>query len=158
VPEKDEAWSTNYDLCRVSVTNTSPKWECLTKDNKAADGSPRFSASGKKLAWRAQKKAGYEADKWDILVADCAEDGTVKGKPFNVTAKFDVSVDEFIWNGSYDRAFFFTADYRGRTPVFMVQVEGTNFHIDHDGGQCGSLSASLQRNMLAYTEAALDRP
>ena len=27
VPEKDEAWSTNYDICRVSVTNTSPKWE-----------------------------------------------------------------------------------------------------------------------------------
>src|SRR5262249_32591014 len=24
VPEKGEAWSTNYDICRVSVTNTSP--------------------------------------------------------------------------------------------------------------------------------------
>src|SRR4029079_10569817 len=62
VPAKDEAWSTNYDLCRVSITNTSPKWETLTADNKAADSGPRFDASGKKLAWRAQKKAGYEAD------------------------------------------------------------------------------------------------
>ena len=43
VPEKDEAWSTNYDICRVSITNTSPKWETLTADNKAADGGPKFS-------------------------------------------------------------------------------------------------------------------
>ena len=51
--------------------NTSTKWETLTKDNLAADGSPRFSPDGKKLAWRAQE-GGYRADKWDILVAECA--------------------------------------------------------------------------------------
>jgi dipeptidyl aminopeptidase/acylaminoacyl peptidase len=158
VPEKDEAWSTNYDLCRVSVTNTSPKWETLTKDNPAADGLPRFAASGKKFAWRAQKKAGYEADKWDIYVADCDADGTIKGKPFNVTAKYDVSVNEFTWNSGYDRAFFFTADYRGRTPIFMVQVEGNGFKIEYDGAQCNTLSTSRARNMLAFSEAAMDRP
>ena len=27
VPAKDEAWSTNYDICRVGIFNTSPKWE-----------------------------------------------------------------------------------------------------------------------------------
>jgi Tol biopolymer transport system component len=95
VPEKDEAWSTNYDVCRVSIDNKSTKWEALTADNKAADSGPKFSANGKKLAWRAQKKAGYEADKWDILVADCKPDGTLAGKPFNATAKYDVSVSEF---------------------------------------------------------------
>src|SRR5216684_3946310 len=36
VPEKDEAWSTNYDICRVPVTGG--KIETLTADNKAADG------------------------------------------------------------------------------------------------------------------------
>ena len=66
-PAENEAWSTNYDLCRVSITNTSTKWETLTADNKAADSGPKFSPDGKKLAWRAQKKAGYEADKWDIV-------------------------------------------------------------------------------------------
>src|SRR3954451_14337707 len=42
VPEKHEAWSTNYDLCCVSVTNTSPKWQTLTKENAAADSGPRY--------------------------------------------------------------------------------------------------------------------
>jgi dipeptidyl aminopeptidase/acylaminoacyl peptidase len=158
VPEKNEAWSTNYDICRVSITNTSTKWEALTADNKAADGGPKFSANGKKLAWRAQKKAGYEADKWDILVADCKEDGTPVGKPFNATARYDLSVNEFVWNGSYDRAFLFTADLGGVVPVFMIQAEGKGFKVEFDGGSCGSLSASRERNMVAYTVSRLDMP
>jgi dipeptidyl aminopeptidase/acylaminoacyl peptidase len=56
VPERDEAWSTNYDICRVPIAGG--KIENLTADNKAADGAPRFSPDGKKLAYRAQKKPG----------------------------------------------------------------------------------------------------
>jgi dipeptidyl aminopeptidase/acylaminoacyl peptidase len=158
VPERDEAWSTNYDVCRVSVTNTSPRWEALTGDNKAADGGPKFSANGKKLAWRAQKTAGYEADKWDILVADCRPDGTLAGKPFNATAKYDVSVSEFAWTGSYDRAFLFTADADGTTPVFLVQADGTGFKVEYAAGACGSLSVSQKRDMVAFTQTAMDHP
>ena len=158
VPEKGESWSTNYDLCRVSVTNTSTKWETLTTDNKAADSGPKFSANGKKLAWRAQKQAGYEADKWDILVADCKPDGTLAGKPFNVTAKYDVSVGEFVWNGEYDRAFLFTADADGLAPLFMVQADGAGFKTEYAAGACGALSTSRKRNMLAFTETTMYHP
>ncbi|AMV29954.1 Prolyl tripeptidyl peptidase precursor [Gemmata sp. SH-PL17] len=158
VPEKEESWSTNYDLCRVSITNTSPKWETLTTDNKAADSGPKFSASGKKLAWRAQKKAGYEADKWDILVADCKSDGTLTNKPFSVTTKYDVSVGEFVWTGEYDRAFLFTADAEGLAPIFMIQADGAGFKTEYAAGACGSLSTSRQRNMLAFTETTMYHP
>ncbi len=122
-PVENEAWSTDYNLCRVSIDNKSTKWETLTGDNKAADNSPRFSLDGKKIAWRAQKKAGYEADKWDILVADCDETGTIKGKITNATESIDVSVNEFIW---YMDGFVFTADQNGSTPIFRVaqQKEG----------------------------------
>src|SRR5262249_7243648 len=57
VPEKDEAWSTNYDLCRVPVTGGTTKWENLTKDNPAADSGPAFSPDGETLVYRAQKTA-----------------------------------------------------------------------------------------------------
>jgi dipeptidyl aminopeptidase/acylaminoacyl peptidase len=158
VPAKDEAWSTNHDLCRVSITNTSPKWETLTADNKAADGGPKFSANGKKLAWRTQTKAGYEADKWDISVADCKPDGTLSGKPFNVTAKFDVSVNEFTWNGGSDSAFFFTADLNGGTPIFTVKADGDGFRVHYSGGVCAALSIATDNHFLSFTEAGLDRP
>ncbi len=158
VPAKNEAWSTDYDLCRVSITNTSRKWETLTKDNRAADSGPKFSANGKKLAWRAQKKIGYEADKWNIVVADCKPDGTLASKPFSATASYDLSVDDFAWTGGYDRAFLFTADREGVVPVFMVQTDGKGFKIEFTGGSCGSLSASRDRNMVAYTVTRMDMP
>src|SRR5207249_2499304 len=50
VPEKNEAWSTNYEICRVPVTGPASggrkptDWECLTKDNKAADSGSVFRA------------------------------------------------------------------------------------------------------------------
>src|SRR5205085_5209339 len=130
----------------------------VTGGNKAADSGPKFCASGKKLAWRAQKTIGYEADKWDILISDCTPDGTLVGKPFNVTERYGVSVNEFVWNGSSDRAFLFTADFEGRTPVFITPVEGKGFDVQFPGGACGSLSVSNQRNMIAYTVAAMDHP
>jgi dipeptidyl aminopeptidase/acylaminoacyl peptidase len=119
-PAEKEAWSTNYDLCRVSVTNTSPKWEVLTADNKAADCGPKFSPDHKRLAWRAQKRPGYEADKWDLVVAACKPDGTLTAKPAALTATLDRSVNEFVWSDV--SSLLFLADNAGRTLAFSCDV------------------------------------
>src|SRR5262245_27144153 len=79
-PKEHEAWSTNYDLWRVPVDGKG-KPENLTKDNKAADSGPQFSPDGKKLAYRAQKKAGYEADRWQVMVVDCDLSGRFTSEP-----------------------------------------------------------------------------
>jgi len=163
VPEKDEAWSTNYDLCRVSITNTSPKWECLTTDNKAADGGPKFSPDGKKLAWRAQKKVGYEADKWDILVSDCKPDGTLAGKIQNFTEKKDVSVNEFCWAGEQ---MTFTADAGGAVLTFTIKANGeiVNGWSYMGGGSetefavVSSLTCNTEGTHWTYLVASMDRP
>src|SRR5262249_4921718 len=100
VPARNEAWSTNYDLCRVPVTGGTEKWESLTKENKAADSGPQFSVDGKLLAYRAQKQAGFEADRWELLVVEVDEGGAWKGQPRSVRGKIDLSVDGFVWRGS----------------------------------------------------------
>ncbi len=56
VPAKHEAWSTNYDLCRVGIDNGSTDWENLTSDNVAADSGPQFSRDGTHLAYRAKTR------------------------------------------------------------------------------------------------------
>ncbi len=123
VPERNEAWSTNHDICRVSLDNKSKDWENLTKENLAADNSPRFSPDGKKLAWRAQKRPGNEADKWELMVCDCNPDGALSGKPSRMTDKDDVSVEEFVWRGN--KGFLFTSNTDGRSPLWsaFVRVE-----------------------------------
>src|SRR5262245_48585233 len=118
-PAKGEAWSTNYDICRVRVTNNMSQgaqsgrhptdWETMT-NNPAADGCPRFSKDGTKPAYRAQKRAGNEADCWYVVTVDCDKSGG------NWTEYFDnlfrsggpPSVEELAWR--YDRIAYVHAE------------------------------------------------
>ncbi len=159
VPEKDEAWSTNYDLCRVAIDNKSTKWECLTKENLAADSGPRFSPDGKKLAWRAQKKAGYEADKWVIVAADSKPDGTLAGEPKPITADIDLSPNEFVWVTTPEPAEYgiaFTADSNGSTSLFVSAGKQAEPVRSPVSGSVGSLSSSAK--FLVGTRATMTSP
>jgi dipeptidyl aminopeptidase/acylaminoacyl peptidase len=157
VPAKDEAWSTNHDLCRVSVTNTSTDWENLTKDNPAADGSPQFSPDGKMLAYRRQKKAGYEADKWELIVAACDPSGKLIGTPRSVTANLDRSADEFVWSGN--QWLLFSADEGGHKPIHGVNInsEGSYVRVPGDGAH-SALSVAREGNGMAFANARMTRP
>lgn len=166
VPPKNEAWSTNYQLCRVSLTNTKEEWEALTK-NPAADVYPRFSPDGKKLAWRAQKKPGYEADKWDLQVVDCNPDGSFDRTPKNLTEKKDVSPGEFVWTPNNELVF--VADEKAMTSLFRVSMSGeiktgipfknrTVAYPDGKLGQLTSLNCSRDGQVWTHTLASLNGP
>jgi dipeptidyl aminopeptidase/acylaminoacyl peptidase len=155
VPEKDEAWSTNYDICRVPVTGGTTKWECLTKDNPAADSGPLFSPDGKRLAFRAQKKPGYEADKWNIMLVATDPSGTWQGKPSSFTDTLDRTVDSFAWGR--DSVLYFNADDDGSTPVFMVERGGVCSKV-FPSGMNNSLMSNTNGSVIAFLNSALDHP
>ncbi|MBU6275109.1 MAG: S9 family peptidase [Planctomycetes bacterium] len=116
VPATGEAWSTDHDLCRVAIDAPTVDWQRITPPNPAADNSPRYSPDGRRLAWRAQRRPGYEADKWDVVVADANPDGTLAGPPRNLTSAVDVSAGEIAW----------ASDTAGRPMVaFLHEVDGT---------------------------------
>ncbi|MBY0230608.1 MAG: S9 family peptidase [Gemmataceae bacterium] len=151
-PEKDEAWSTDFQLVRVPVAGGKP--ETLTS-NKAADASPRFSPDGKKLAYRAQKKAGYEADKWDLMVVEVDEGGAFSGKPKSATGKLDISVDEFEWSG--DARLVTTHAMKGSTAIALVSMDdegGAGFAEGHNSG----LSVSADGKTVAFVRSRLSHP
>ncbi|HQR07373.1 MAG TPA: S9 family peptidase [Gemmatales bacterium] len=171
VPPKNEAWSTNYQLCRVSLTNTKEDWEALTK-NPAADVYPRFSPDGKKLAWRAQKKPGYEADKWDIQAVDCNPDGSFDRTPKNLTEQKDVSPGEFAWTPFQELVF--VADENATTSLFTVSLDGNvkpgltvpakvnnQTLTAYPGGKLGqiaSLNCAKDGRTWVHTQAHITRP
>lgn len=155
VPAKDEAWSTNYDICRVPISGGSKEWETLTKDNTAADSGPVFSPDGKHLAYRAQKRAGFEADKWELMVVDTDSSGVWHGKPSSITDKKDLSVGDYAWAG--DDNLFCTADSNGSTTLLGVNLKGHIGELPIPGTN-GSLSASTNGKWLAWTNAAMNHP
>jgi dipeptidyl aminopeptidase/acylaminoacyl peptidase len=162
-PKRNEAWSTDYDLWRVPITGG--KSECLTRDNKAADGAPRFSPDGKRLAYRAQKQPGFEADRWQLLVVDVDRSGTFRGKPRSVTAKADASVESFAWGYGGSKELIFTIDEAGTVPTYTVKI---GFGVDRPfvesavvqpmagSRQAVTVSAGAQRVALLYAE--MNRP
>ncbi len=155
VPTRDEAWSTNHDLCRVPITGGDI--ETLTRDNPAADAAPRFSPDGKRIAYRAQKKPGYESDQWELMVASCDRSGKITGKPKSVTGDLDTAVDDFTW-GPDSNTLFFQAGLGGRGPIFTADAEGGAVETLYQGGVTTSMSLSKDGNTIAFGEMQLDHP
>ncbi len=168
VPAENESWSTNYDLCRVAIGNKSTKWEALTGDNKAADNSPRFSPDGKKLAYRSQKKAGYEADKWNILIVDVKPDGSFDGKPAKLDLiaisagpappqPVDLSVGELAWRS--DRELATVGEWEGRSFIYYVHVPGAVVVREHlNFGSAGGVNFSKDGKSAVFTHVSMIAP
>jgi dipeptidyl aminopeptidase/acylaminoacyl peptidase len=159
VPKENEAWSTNYDLCRVAIDNKSADWECLTKDNPAADSGPVFSPDGKFLAYRAQKKPGYEADKWELMVVPVSPGGVFDGKPWSVTGSLDRSVDGYVWLGDA-KSLLFEVEQNAATALYRVGAVTRAAPMEWAAGfgTIHSLSTNQDGSLVACTNATMQRP
>jgi dipeptidyl aminopeptidase/acylaminoacyl peptidase len=158
VPAKDEAWSTNYDICRVPISGGSKDWETLTKDNPAADSGPVFSPDGKMLAYRAQKRAGFEADKWELMVVETDSGGAFRGTPRSITGKMDVSVDEYAWHPN-SQDLVMTAEQDAHKSVYSVSLtKEAPWHFPIlEPGTIASLCISRD-GQIACTQAKMTQP
>jgi dipeptidyl aminopeptidase/acylaminoacyl peptidase len=148
--EKDEAWSTNFDLYRVPLADGEP--QNLTAANLAADSGPRFSPDGKWLAYRAQKRPGYEADRWELTIMPAGG-----GTPRSLTSKVDRSVDSFVWAGGSD-TIYYTAEQNAGAPIFKLSVKDSKVVEFANTGTNAALSASADGKRLACTRAAMVQP
>ena len=79
-----EATSTNNEIFIVPMSGGTAK---KISTSPGADTTPLYSPDGKYLAWRSQARAGFEADKWRLLVQD-----RQSAKTRDLTEKFDRSV------------------------------------------------------------------
>jgi dipeptidyl aminopeptidase/acylaminoacyl peptidase len=112
---KGEAWSTNFDLYQVSAKGgTAPR--NLTADNLAWDAEPVFSPDGKTLAYRAMRRPGFEADRFQLMLLDVAT-----GKKTKVAEKWDRSIDQLKWSQD-GKAIYGTAQDIGQLRLFKIAI------------------------------------
>jgi dipeptidyl aminopeptidase/acylaminoacyl peptidase len=153
-PAKNEAWSTNYDVCRVPVSGGTTKWETVTFNNPAADTTPQFSPDGKWLAWRAQRRAGAEADRWEIIVQPA--DGSAR--PRSVLTDFDGSAYDYLWLPDSETIYFGT-EHRATSPYYSVNIhkgQAKPTYISQHSNH--SLSRSDDGKVMAFTRVAMHHP
>jgi dipeptidyl aminopeptidase/acylaminoacyl peptidase len=110
-----EATSTNDEIFVVPISGGNGK---KISTSPGADTTPLYSADGKNLAWRSQARAGFEADKWRLLVQD-RQSGTIR----DLTEEFDRSIGSFAWVPN-SRAICFAAEDHGEAPIYSIPLEG----------------------------------
>ncbi len=143
--------STNGDLFVVPVDGSAEPRRITT--NPGFDGGPVYSPDGKWIAYHAQLMAGYESDRWRMILYDRA-----KGTHANLTENFDRSVDAIAWAPDSKTLYFDTEDRQdvaifrmaaaaGALPDPVVRIAAVSeFGLTADG------------RTLVFTQSSLSAP
>ena len=149
-PDKVEATSTNSDIYVVSLNGGSPK--DITQNNHGYDVGPIYSADGRFIVYRSQATAGFEADRWRLMVYNRAN-----GTSTEITRGFDQQVDEAVLSkdGSY---VYFTAGERGKSPIFRVPLAGGAVQKVVPNVFAASLRITADGRTLVFAGSSLASP
>lgn len=148
--DPDQATSTNSDIYTVPTEGGELK---KVSTSPGADKVPRYSPDGKYLAYRSQLRAGYESDRWRLLVLERAT-----GKISNLTEALDRWVGEFTWSPDSTRLFF-TVEDRGRSGLQMISATGGGSrNVIAGSSTLGDVQFSADGRTMVYTEQSGSRP
>ncbi|MCA2969592.1 MAG: S9 family peptidase [Acidobacteriaceae bacterium] len=136
--DADQALSTNSNLYTVSPDGGEATRITTTP---GADVSPAYSPDGQWIAWRAQKTAGYESDRWRLFLMKRSE-----GKVRDLTENINLNVQSLTWTPDSTRLFF-TIEDRGRQSIQMFVLNAT-------GGARSIVSGNATYDDMQFTPDA----
>jgi dipeptidyl aminopeptidase/acylaminoacyl peptidase len=118
------ATSTNNDIFVVPITGGEPK---KLSTSSGSDSTPLYSPDGKWLAWRMQKRAGYESDRFRLVVYD-RKTGEIR----NLTEDFDQWVETIVWSPD-SKAILFTSENKGEAPIYRLDLAAATAPVSAAG-------------------------
>lgn len=144
------AETTNHDLWVVSSAGGSPV--NITDANEAYDGDPSYSPDGKYIAYRVQSIPGYEADRFRIALYDRST-----GRSRILTEKFDNWVNAIHWSPD-SRALYFTADVKGRVPMYRLDISSGEIAPVLDAGTIDQFAFTPDGGELFVARRSVGEP
>jgi dipeptidyl aminopeptidase/acylaminoacyl peptidase len=116
-PDPVPAISTSEQIYTLDLTHPAAK---PVKISTSAGGNfnPAYSPNGRFIAWRSQARAGYESDKFQLVLYDRSAK-TIK----DLLPKFDRWIDEFAWAPS-SQTIYITSGVHGNADVHSVRLDG----------------------------------
>lgn len=112
-----DADSTNNEVFIVPVAGGTPR---KISTSPGSDSTPLYSPDGKWIAWRMQERAGYESDRFRLVIYD-RQSGAIK----NLTESFDRWVASFVWAPD-SQGLYFSAEDHGEAPIYFVSIHGND--------------------------------
>jgi dipeptidyl aminopeptidase/acylaminoacyl peptidase len=147
--DKVEAISTNGDIFIVPVSGGEARR--ITGDNPANDLSPRYSPDGRYIAYRAQAKPGFEADRWRLMLYD-----RKTGQSHSLTEQIDANVESFAFAPSSERLLAVVGE-RARHPIYEIPLDGAPLRKLISDGFNDDLQVSADGRSMVFTRQSLTR-
>jgi len=118
-PDKNLATSTNNEIYLISLDNLpggkAPELKKISV-SLGNDNQPVYSPGGKFIAFRSMNRAGFEADKYDLVLYN-----RKSGKRKILTEGWNLTVGEIVW--SKDAKFVFvTTAYEIYNAIFKINI------------------------------------
>lgn len=153
---RDAAWSTDVNVYTVPAAGGASR--VVTAANRGADGNPVYSPDGRWLAWLSQARAGFEADRWRLMLMDRAT-----GAARELLPRWGRSTDAFQFTDG-GRTLVLVASDRGRTRLFTLALDAQAMARTPSPatlvGDMNNAAPSLSRDgrSMAWLRDAADRP
>jgi len=147
--EENVQSSTNNDIFKISVYGGAPE---KVTTNPANDNSPLLSNGGSKMSYRAMKRAGFEADKYDIMVKTLAT-----GRLMNLTSGFKWTVNQIKW-GAGGKTIYFTAIKEGYNPIYKVKLDTGEIFPVIEKEYIDNFVVSSGGKFIFYTKEQINKP
>jgi dipeptidyl aminopeptidase/acylaminoacyl peptidase len=148
--DKLEAISTNSDIFIVPLAGGEARR--ITGNNWGNDLSPQYSPDGRYIAYRSQATAGFESDRWRLMIYD-----RKTSQSHSLTESLDASVDGFAFSRGSDKIYF-VAGERGRQPVYEVSIVGSAIRKVVADGFNDDLMIGPDGKSIFVTRQSLARP
>jgi dipeptidyl aminopeptidase/acylaminoacyl peptidase len=109
-----DAWSTDLNVYTVPAAGGSPL--VLTAANRGADQNPVYSPDGRYIAYASQARAGFESDRWRLMMYDRRTHETHELLP-----AWDRNADGYLFTPD-GRAIVVVTTDAGREKLYRVPV------------------------------------
>ena len=142
-----EMWTTNHDVWTVPVGGGALR---KVTPNLAADMQPVYSPDGRTIVVRAQRRAGFEADRWYLDAYD-----RTTGAKRTIFTSPDLSVDDFRFSPD-GASIVFSATNNGTQNLYRVAASGGVPQLIVQGGAVAAFDVAS--GFVAYAKSSLTAP
>ena len=142
-----EMWSTNHDVWAVPVGGGDLR---QVTSNPAADMQPVYSPDGRSIVVRAQRRAGFEADRWYLDVHD-----RTTGAVRTVFTFPDLSVDDYRLSAD-GTTIVFSATNNGTQNLYRVAAAGGVPQLAVQGGAVAAFDVAA--GFVVYAKSSMTSP
>ena len=112
---RSDATTTDLNVYTIPAGGGSPK--VITAANKGADQNPVYSPDGRWIAYASQARAGFESDRWRLMVYQ-----RTTGDARELLPRWDRNADGFFWAPDMRAIYVATTD-AGRDKLYRFPFE-----------------------------------